>query len=414
MIQYVGLGPVRRLVHGAHALRAARLPQRSAVRATAVGHHGDPAVVVAVPGAGGAVSSACEHKTAPRRRSRPARPIEPCVVELRAIGLRAIGLRAAVMLAVVGIAAPARADDPPVPAAPSSPSPNPASPAPPPSATSPAPAAPSTSPAPAAPPTSPAPGTPPSAPSSAPAPPPSASPAAASPAPPAAAAGPPAAEAGKPATGDDDGEPRLSLPTQADRDRVAEQRLPARPRPGLRPARRPGRRAERPADRPDGPGRAAARRRAGRSWRRSSTPRRRSPAGCRGCGSPARSIRPGTSRRASASRSASGSAASSRAAPAGWTPIRCPARSTRRTRSPTRATRSRAAAASASPAWCAPSGPTCSGRATQTSVALEVVGQWTGCVDDTDRVEPDTGTAIVRRQWWPHAGATLGWGIAWR
>jgi hypothetical protein len=54
------------------------------------------------------------------------------------------------------------------------------------------------------------------------------------------------------------------------------------------------------------------------------------------------------------------------------------------------------------------------GPRSQTGVALEVVGQWTGCVDDTNRVEPDTGTAIVRRQWWPHTGVTLGWGITWR
>jgi len=54
------------------------------------------------------------------------------------------------------------------------------------------------------------------------------------------------------------------------------------------------------------------------------------------------------------------------------------------------------------------------GPRAQTGVALEVVGQWTGCVDDTNRVEPDTGTAIVRRQWWPHTGVTLGWGITWR
>jgi hypothetical protein len=54
------------------------------------------------------------------------------------------------------------------------------------------------------------------------------------------------------------------------------------------------------------------------------------------------------------------------------------------------------------------------GPRSQTGVSLEVVGQWTGCVDDTNRVEPDTGVAIVRRQWWPHAGATLGWGITWR
>ena len=54
------------------------------------------------------------------------------------------------------------------------------------------------------------------------------------------------------------------------------------------------------------------------------------------------------------------------------------------------------------------------GPRSQTSVSLEAIGQWTGCVDDTNRVEPDTGTAIVRRQWWPHTGATLAWGIAWR
>jgi hypothetical protein len=54
------------------------------------------------------------------------------------------------------------------------------------------------------------------------------------------------------------------------------------------------------------------------------------------------------------------------------------------------------------------------GPRSQIGVSLEVIGQWTGCVDDTNRIEPDTGTAIVRRQWWPHTGATLGWGITWR
>ena len=54
------------------------------------------------------------------------------------------------------------------------------------------------------------------------------------------------------------------------------------------------------------------------------------------------------------------------------------------------------------------------GPRASTSVALEAFGQWTGCVDDTGRVEPDTGTAIVRRQFWAHAGATLAWGITWR
>ena len=50
----------------------------------------------------------------------------------------------------------------------------------------------------------------------------------------------------------------------------------------------------------------------------------------------------------------------------------------------------------------------------QLNVALEAIGQWTGCVDDSGRVEPDTGATIERHQWWPHAGATLTVGIAWR
>jgi hypothetical protein len=54
------------------------------------------------------------------------------------------------------------------------------------------------------------------------------------------------------------------------------------------------------------------------------------------------------------------------------------------------------------------------GPRTQTALSFEVLGQWTGCVDDTNRVEDDTGQAIVRRQWWPHAGFTFGWSIAWR
>ncbi len=49
-----------------------------------------------------------------------------------------------------------------------------------------------------------------------------------------------------------------------------------------------------------------------------------------------------------------------------------------------------------------------------TGLALEMVGQWTGCVDDTGRVEPDTARPIVRRQWWPHLGGSLAWGILWR
>ena len=47
-------------------------------------------------------------------------------------------------------------------------------------------------------------------------------------------------------------------------------------------------------------------------------------------------------------------------------------------------------------------------------VAAEAIGQWTGCVNDTNRFEPDTGKAIVRRQYWPHTGGTLSLGVMWR
>jgi hypothetical protein len=49
-----------------------------------------------------------------------------------------------------------------------------------------------------------------------------------------------------------------------------------------------------------------------------------------------------------------------------------------------------------------------------TGLALQFDGQWTACVDDTGVVEPDTARPIVRRQWWPHLGATLTWEIEWR
>jgi hypothetical protein len=54
------------------------------------------------------------------------------------------------------------------------------------------------------------------------------------------------------------------------------------------------------------------------------------------------------------------------------------------------------------------------GPRTSTDLGLEVLGQWTGCVADTGRVEPDSGQAIVRRQWWPHAGAVGTWSFTWR
>lgn len=54
------------------------------------------------------------------------------------------------------------------------------------------------------------------------------------------------------------------------------------------------------------------------------------------------------------------------------------------------------------------------GPRSSTGVALETDGQWTACVDDTGTVEPDTATPIVRRQWWPHVGGSLTWVILWR
>jgi hypothetical protein len=54
------------------------------------------------------------------------------------------------------------------------------------------------------------------------------------------------------------------------------------------------------------------------------------------------------------------------------------------------------------------------GSRSSTGLAVEVGGQWTGCVDDTNRVEPDTATPIVRRQWWPHVSGTAVWVVTWR
>jgi hypothetical protein len=54
------------------------------------------------------------------------------------------------------------------------------------------------------------------------------------------------------------------------------------------------------------------------------------------------------------------------------------------------------------------------GPRSSTALALETDGQWTGCVDDTGQTNQDTATPIVRRQWWPHLGASLAWVITWR
>ena len=54
------------------------------------------------------------------------------------------------------------------------------------------------------------------------------------------------------------------------------------------------------------------------------------------------------------------------------------------------------------------------GPRSSTGLFLQMDGQWTDCVDDSGRVEPDTATSIVRRQWWAHLGGSLAWEILWR
>jgi hypothetical protein len=53
------------------------------------------------------------------------------------------------------------------------------------------------------------------------------------------------------------------------------------------------------------------------------------------------------------------------------------------------------------------------GPRSATTVALEVLGQYTACVQKIG-LEPDTARPIERRQYWPHAGFTLSWGVTWR
>lgn len=48
------------------------------------------------------------------------------------------------------------------------------------------------------------------------------------------------------------------------------------------------------------------------------------------------------------------------------------------------------------------------------TIAAELIGQWTGCVEEGARVEPDTGRPISRRQWWPHTGGAFSIGVTWR
>jgi hypothetical protein len=54
------------------------------------------------------------------------------------------------------------------------------------------------------------------------------------------------------------------------------------------------------------------------------------------------------------------------------------------------------------------------GRRSRTHIALEALGQWTGCEESTFRRDSFTGVEYVFRQWWGHAGMSLSWGIEWR
>lgn len=48
------------------------------------------------------------------------------------------------------------------------------------------------------------------------------------------------------------------------------------------------------------------------------------------------------------------------------------------------------------------------------NIEAEIFGQYTSCQGRRPTVEPDTAQPIVRTQYWPHTGATLGLGFAWR
>ena len=49
-----------------------------------------------------------------------------------------------------------------------------------------------------------------------------------------------------------------------------------------------------------------------------------------------------------------------------------------------------------------------------TGPALTADVQWTGCVETLTRVDPDTGAAIVLRQYWRHASLGASWMVWWR
>ena len=48
-----------------------------------------------------------------------------------------------------------------------------------------------------------------------------------------------------------------------------------------------------------------------------------------------------------------------------------------------------------------------------TSIAFEMLGQYTACVQNVG-LDVDTAQPIVYRQYWPNVGGTLTWGVTWR
>ncbi len=53
------------------------------------------------------------------------------------------------------------------------------------------------------------------------------------------------------------------------------------------------------------------------------------------------------------------------------------------------------------------------GPRSATNVSFEVIGQYTACVQNVN-TDADTAQAIVYRQYWPNMGGTITWGITWR
>lgn len=49
-----------------------------------------------------------------------------------------------------------------------------------------------------------------------------------------------------------------------------------------------------------------------------------------------------------------------------------------------------------------------------TGLAFELTGQETACIDRSRHLDTDTARPIERRQYWPHIGGELTWSITWR